>query len=186
MVGMKDTRVKNSGEARTLSRQHINKTMRYIVQCFKWGAAVEHVPVSVWQALTSVPGPKKGRTEAREAKRDQPVSDADVDATIPHLSPSVAAMVNLQRLTGMRPGEVVELRPCDVTRRIDGIWCYRPPRFNMEHHEDSERIVLLGPKAQAILKPWLERDAEAPCFSPAETIAWWKERFAWLKISLGH
>jgi integrase len=31
---------------------------------------------------------------------------------------------------------------------------------------------VLSPKAQAVLRPWLARDAEAYCFVPAETSAW--------------
>lgn len=157
---------------RTLSRQYINKALRKIVRAFKWAAMNEHVPVSVWQGLTSVEGLKRGRSEAREAERVRPVEDEHVDAVLPFLSPPVAAMVTLQRLTGMRPGEVTAMRPCDVTRRLDGLWTYRPSRFKTEHHDDAERVVTLGPKAQAVLLPWLDRDPEAPCFSPREAVAW--------------
>lgn len=115
---------------------------------------------------------RKGRSAAREAARVRPVDDEHVDATLSYLSPPVAAMVALQRRTGCRPGEVVTLRPCDVTRRLDGLWTYRPSRFKTEHHEDAERVIMLGPKAQAVLRPWLDRDSEAYCFSPREAVAW--------------
>ena len=80
-------------------------------------------------------------------------------------------MVELQRYSGMRPGEVVELRPCDITRRIDGVWIYRPRRYKTEHHE-LDRVVFLGPKAQDILSPWLDRGPDEPCFSPREAVEW--------------
>ena len=39
-----------------------------------------------------------------------------------------------------------------------------------EHH-DRERIIYVGPKAQQVLLPYLLRDAQANCFSPAESEA---------------
>ncbi len=50
------------------------------------------------------------------------------------------------------------------------VWSYRVDGHKMEHL-GHERIVFLGPKAQAILLPYLFRDAEAFCFSPAESRA---------------
>jgi integrase len=74
-------------------------------------------------------------------------------------------MVRLQRLTGMRPGEVCIVRPCDVDRSGD-VWSYRPESHKTEHH-DRERVIYLGPRAQSILTPYLLRPADAYCFSPA-------------------
>ena len=71
---------------------------------FKWGASRELLTVAVYQALATVPGLKRGRTEARETAPVGPVADAVVDATLPALPAVVADMVRLQRLTGCRPG----------------------------------------------------------------------------------
>ena len=38
----------------------------------------------------------------------------------------------------------------------------------MEHQERQRRIYI-GPKAQVILRPWLERSTDAYCFSPKES-----------------
>ena len=50
----------------------------------------------------------------RETEPVKPVADRDVDAILPFLSPQTRAMVEVQRLTGMRPGEVVLMRGCDI------------------------------------------------------------------------
>ena len=92
-----------------------------------------------------------------------------VDATLPHLPPVVADMVRFQRLTGARPGEVCGIRPCDVEREGE-IWRYRPERHKTEHR-GRERIVFIGPMAQAVLLPYLLRASDAYCFSPAESVA---------------
>jgi len=58
-------------------------------------------------------------------------------------------MVRLQRLTGMRPQEVVELRSSDIDMRDPSCWAYRPYRHKGEHHE-KDRTVFIGPKAQEV------------------------------------
>ncbi len=108
-----------------------------------------------------------GRSSARESKPVLPVADAVVDDTLPHLPVVVADMVRFQRLTGCRPGEVCGLRPCDLDRSGE-IWQYRPASHKTEHHGRA-RIIYIGPQAQQVLLPYLLRDAQVNCFSPAES-----------------
>ena len=113
-------------------------------------------------------GLKKGRTKAPEPEPVLPVEDTLVEATLPHLPEIVADMVRFQRLTGCRPGEVCQLRPMDLDRTGD-VWTYRPGSHKTEHH-GRERVIFIGPKAQAVIRPYLLRDATAYCFSPAESM----------------
>jgi integrase len=149
------------------SRRYINSNIDHIRRCFKWGVAQEMVPVTVYQALKTVPGLKKGRTTASEAVPIKPVADELVNLTMPHLPPVVADMVRFQRLVGCRPGEVCSLRPCDVDT-AGAVWHYRPASHKTEHH-GRERVICIGPKAQEVLRPYLLRDKQACCFSPAES-----------------
>ena len=150
------------------SRGYVNKLMAVVPRMFKWAAAEELVPASVYHALKTVEGLKKGRTAAHETAPVRPVEDTVVEATVPHLPRVVADMVQVQRLTGCRPGEVCIVRPCDVDRSGD-VWVYRPAAHKTEHH-GRERIIYIGPRAQAILRPYLLRATDAYCFSPAETV----------------
>ena len=149
------------------SRRYINDHTERIKRIFRWGVSEELIPPSVYQALASVPAIRKGRTEAREMPPVLPVSDEVVEATIPHLPPVVADMVRFQRLTGCRPGEVCILRPCDIDKS-DDVWLYRPESHKTEHL-GRERVILIGPKAQGILRPYLLRQQTEYCFSPAES-----------------
>jgi integrase len=148
------------------SRRYVNQNCDHIKRMFKWAVSVELLPASVYQALATVPGLKCGRTTARELPPVLPVEDAVVEATLSYLSPVVADMVRFQRLTGTRPGEVCQLRPCDVDRSRD-VWEYRPASHKTQHH-GRQRIIYIGPKTQAVLLPYLLRDARVQCFSPAE------------------
>jgi integrase len=78
-------------------------------------------------------------------------------------------MIELQGLTGMRPGEVVLMRTSDLEMTGD-VWTYTPHRHKTEHH-GKKREVLLGPRAREILQPWLKSDLDAYLFSPAEAMA---------------
>jgi integrase len=150
-----------------LARSTVNGSISRIRRAFKWAAAEELIPATVSAALGTVAGLRAGRTTARETAPILPVDDAVVEATIPHLPEVVADMVRLQRLTGMRPGEVCALRPADVDRSGE-VWTYRPASHKTEHH-GRERVVFIGPKAQGVLFRYLARDAETHCFRPADS-----------------
>lgn len=151
-------------------RKHINAEIHRIRRVFKWGVENEYVPAPIHQALVAVAGLKSGRSEAVESAPVQPVREAIVNATIPHFPAVVADMVKLQMLTGCRPGEICLLRPCDVTFQSNGVWVFRPERHKTEHH-GRERRIFIGPEGQAVLRPYLDREAETYCFSPAESEA---------------
>ena len=99
------------------SPAHANYLSDEFKRVFRWASSQEWLPVTVYQALATVPGLRKGRTEAREAGPVLPVWEATVNANLPPLPPIVADMARLQRLTGARPGEICQLRPCEVDNR---------------------------------------------------------------------
>jgi integrase len=149
-----------------ICRTEVNKRVRHVIRCFKWAVSEELVPPSVHHGLQSVSGLRQGRVDVRESEPVWPVHDAHVDAIRPHVSRQVWAMVELQRLTGARPGEVVIMRTCDLD--MGGpVWAYTPARHKTEHH-GRQRQIYLGPRAQAIVQEWLRTDLTTPLFSPAE------------------
>lgn len=152
------------------SRGYVNQQVQRVRAIFKWAASHELLPVTVYQALCTVEGLRRGRSDARETKPVGCAPDEAIKATRPHLSAQVAAMVDLQLLTGMRPGEVVAMRPCDLD--MSGkVWLYRPGHHKTEHRGKT-RTVYLGPKAQAIIRPYLKgRVVSTALFSPAEAEA---------------
>jgi integrase len=149
------------------SRKHINQNVQRIGRVFRWAVSEGLIPPDVPQALAMVPGLRKGHTAARETKRVRPADDNLIDATLPHLPPVVRSMVELQRVTGMRPGELCIMRPCDVDRTRE-VWEFRPGEHKNTNRE-QDRIVYVGPKGQTILRPYLLRNSEAFCFSPRDS-----------------
>jgi len=158
-----------------LARKCVNKLVGRIRRMFAWAVEEELLPVEVHAALLRVKGLKRGKTAARETPRVRPVPDEAVDRVLKVLRPAVRAMVEVQRLCGCRPQDAVQVRPRDIDR-TGSVWEYRPPRFKTEHHDDDgtpdrDRVVYLGPKAQAALTPLLPADPDAYLFSPTRAEA---------------
>lgn len=152
-----------------LARTTINGLVSRLRRAFKWAASEELVSATIPQALATVSGLQAGRTTARETAPVLPVADDVVEATLAKLPAVVADMVRLQRLAGMRPGEVCDLRPRDLDRTAE-VWTYRPASHKTQHHS-RERVVFLGPKAQDVLLRYLARDPSAHCFRPCDSEA---------------
>jgi integrase len=152
-----------------LARRTINQAVNRIRHLFKWGVENQLVGPSVFHGLQAVAGLRYGRSGAKETAPVKPVPDAFVDAVLPHVSRQVAAMIELQRVTGMRSGEVTIMRACDISTN-GRVWIYTPERHKTAWH-GHERRVYLGPKAQKIVKPFLKADLQAYLFNPAEAEA---------------
>ncbi len=162
--------VRHSLSGRDLSRGYVNELMSRIVAVFRWAAAEGKIPAHVPQTLAIIPGLRKGRTDLRKTEPVRPVDMAIVEATLPHLSPIVTAMVLFQLATGARPGEVCKLTPGVVDRSGD-VWEARLVEHKTAHH-GKDRTIYIGPQAQQILTPYLLRPADAVCFSPGEAMEW--------------
>jgi integrase len=153
-----------------LARKYINQRVGRIVRAWAWGVENELLPASNWQALLAVKGLQAGRTTAKETPPVKPVSDAVFEATLPEIgSPQVRAMLELIRLTGARPGEVCIMRTADIDRTASP-WEYRP-QTHKTAHRGHERVISIGPRAQAVLADWLRADPEAFLFQPREAAA---------------
>jgi len=150
-----------------LSRGTINRQIARIKLMFKWAVGQELVPAETYQRLACVEGLRRGKGGARERPKVRPVAEDTVNATLPHLPSIVADMVRLQRLTGARPGEIVQLRAVDIDRSGE-VWEFRPERHKTEHH-DRERVIFFGPQAQEIIRKYLGLDLSGPLFRPDQS-----------------
>lgn len=152
------------------SRRYINHLVTALKTATTWLASEELVPADSLASVRSVRSLEAGMAPDRS-----PIQYVDADTvarTLPHLGESIAAMVRVQQLTGMRPGEVCRMRRCDIStspgqtldcggRSISAVyveevlvWFYCPPRHK-NSHRGKLRAIPIGPEAQAVLAPWL-------------------------------
>jgi hypothetical protein len=154
--------IRDSEAAKGRPRVGCNAIVKHVRRLFQWAESQELVPRGTHNSLKTVEPLRRGRTTAPELPPIAPVDDAVVDATLPFLPEIIADMVRLQRLTGARPGEVCTLRPDDIDKS-QPVWAWRP----MAHKtawRGKERMIMIGPRGQAILKRYLLRDGGAFCF----------------------
>lgn len=157
-------------ESKELSRYWCNRTVFAIRRLFRWAVSEELLPSSVIHGLEAVETLRKGHTAAKEGRPRRPVSDADFFALEKHVSPTVWTVLQLLRLTGARPSELLGLRPCDIDRSA-ATWCARLAEHKTAHHGKA-RVLWFGKDARALLAPVLLRKREDEyLFSPKDTFA---------------
>lgn len=152
-----------------LNRGVANARVQQVIAVFRWGASRDLVPVDTYQRLTTVEPLKRGEEGARESVKQRPVSDDAVKATLPLLSPGLAAMVVVQLVTAMRPKELVELRGADLIRTNGRlVYC---PRDHKNKHRGQTRAVPIPPHVEDLLLPYMTEDPEKYIFDPREEVA---------------
>jgi integrase len=144
------------------SRVYINAMIGVIKAMVRWGLEEELIDGSKRNRALLAKGVcwlRQGRTAARESEPVRPVPQARIDALHPHVSPEVWGLIRFQLATGARPGEAVLLRMRDVNTSGE-VWEYRPADHKTSHH-GKERVVMIGPAGQAVLREFIRTDTEA-------------------------
>lgn len=156
-----------------LSRSGVNRTISSVRRFVKWAVSEEIAPPDLSHALETIQPLRKGRTQAPETEPVKPVPMEHVEAAKAYVTSPVAALIDLLVLSGARPGELVELRPYDVDTSTDP-WQTRPEAHKTAW-QGRDRVILFGPKAQRVLKPFMLRGEHEYMFSPREAE---KERYS--------
>jgi len=170
-----------------VSRQYCNALMGYIRAMLKWGILRKLVPHQVYVEAKFIPPLKKGKTKARENPERQDVPDDVVRRTLPFMSPTVRAMVQVQRMTGMRPCELCKMTVGDIDRtRGNGLWYYTLKAHDPEQHAHKteqhigKKVIPLGLPEQELIAPYLVgKNPTDAVFSPRTAMQeWYAERRA--------
>jgi integrase len=139
-----------------LSVGTIKEYICIIKQIFCWGCEEESVPAEVAGALQMVKSLQAGKTSAVQYDDIEPVADAIVEKTLPHIkSQQIRDMVKVQRFISGRPQDIHNMRACDIDRSGE-IWKYMPYKHKTKYR-GKMRILPIGPKAQQILLSYIEK-----------------------------
>ena len=150
-------------------RTWINYLIAVVKQVWTWAADECLIPEETAAKLRRLKPLGRGQG-GREKPRVLPADPEAVMATLPELTPMLAAMTRVQQLCGARPGEICAMRRRDVSirpdepvavaetsieaRATDGIWFFIP-NSHKTAGRGKFRVLALGPRAQAILWPLL-------------------------------
>ena len=147
--------VRDSFIGGTWSRNTINNFTHKIRKMFRWAVSRELCKPEVIIALATVETLQKGRAGVREGHPTKVPSVADFEKVVAKSREPVRSALWVQRFTGMRAGELLQMRACDIDRR-GPVWWY-VPRSHKTEHLDIERRIPIGPKAQEFLTPLIQR-----------------------------
>jgi integrase len=149
--------VKNRhGEPINLAMSTVNGRLRIIKQVFAWAREYGLVEKSTAYDVSLVRQLKAGRSAAKPARKILPVPEDILTATLAVATPTIAAMIRFQLATGMRSGEMCDMRVCDRVKDADGLTVYRPLSHKTEHH-GKDRVIVWGAQTQEIIKPFIEK-----------------------------
>jgi len=161
-------------------RNYCNRQLNRLKLMVRWWQTKELIRPGTYHDVLTVETLRSGEYGVKDSEDVPPADEQAIADTLPCLNPIVRAIIDLLLLTGARPSEICGLRPCDLNRtgRVQmpkghsaklpaGVWAWKPG----EHKTagiGKHRVILFGPRAQAILQPFLDRPADQYLFRPVE------------------
>lgn len=143
-------------------RNTINAAMSRIRRIFKHAIANELIDASVLVRLQTVAPLLAGRTEATDNPPREAVDEMRIEAVRKRVSQLVKDLIDLQRLTGARSGELLQLTT-GVINRTGDVWVAELSDHKTRHH-GQRRILHFGPKSQLILSRYFSADPDVKLF----------------------
>lgn len=146
----------SGGKRKKYCRLSINKTVSALKKVLKWGVLENKFNSENFHKIALVPQLQMGETTAPESERKVLVNDSDVAATLPYMSEKYADIIRIQRITGMRTGEICELSNDtidEITYRAQGVAIFRP-RHHKNAHRGHQRQIPLTRDALEILSKY--------------------------------
>ena len=159
------------GTGKLRFRRYVNAVMRRVRAVLRWGAENGLVPGNVWHSLSALRPLTYGRGGLPETTAKEAVPRELVDAALPHLPPTLQAAVELMWWSGLRVGELCNLRMCDLDRSAP-VWIYKPASHKGTW-KGRDRVIRFGPRCIELLRPLLCADANAHLFQAVQVV---KER----------
>ncbi len=144
------------------TRSTVNDSMSRIRRIFKHAIANELIEPSVLQKLQCVAPLLAGRTEAHDNAPRTAVEPADIEAVRMLVTPVVRDLIDVQRLTGARSGELLSLTTGAINRTGE-VWTAELSDHKTRHHGQS-RTLHFGPQSQLILRKYLSADSAEVVF----------------------
>jgi integrase len=145
----------------------VNRNVGRVRTLWRWAEREGLVPRGSWEHLRTLePLPLNSR-KVRHTEKRKPATWDQLVKLLPHVHPTVAAMLEVQWYTGMRPNELVRLRVRDIDRAGPlNCWLYLLEQDKSSWRGQGAEPVVFGPRAQQVLLPLLERPPDAYLFPP--------------------
>ncbi|MCL2745054.1 MAG: tyrosine-type recombinase/integrase [Planctomycetaceae bacterium] len=147
------------------ARKYCNTLVKFVRTVFYWGESADLVSIRTVHKLRNVKPLKLN--QAKEKPKRKAVPAEVFEAALPYFPPAVSDMLELQRLTAMRPGEVCRMKPIEIKHDKDltgDFWIYQPEHHKTEWAGKEKRIVLGENSMETLSFYLLKRAADEPVF----------------------
>ena len=164
---------KHKHNGKPISRTYINYLVACVQRMWKWALSEDLVPADGAETIAAVEPLAKGKG-GREPKRVLPPA-VGWDECFVELPPVLTTMIRVQALCGMRPQDVCRMKRGEISTAPSErvavpdtgrylaafveagvpVWVYVPAKHKATW-QGKPRAVVIGPQAQALLRPLLE------------------------------
>lgn len=135
--------------AEKLTRPYVNACLSRLRRWLRWAADLDYVPIRVVEELRLVRPLQPFRSDATEPTPARPPELDAIDRAIAAAAPPARHVLQLLRLTGARPGELLELSNAEV--HLDDQPRLTPLQHKCAHH-GHHRVIPLCPAAAAVVQ----------------------------------
>lgn len=156
------------------SRGYINKCLAIFRRCYRWARDADMLEANESDALsraTELQPLQPFRSSARETEPVAPVDDTLVYAILPHVSPTIGALLRLMLRTGARVGELLSLTYADLTPDEAGKIIWAMPRQHKLAHRRIPRMIPLDADCIRLLERaglWTPLLIDSPIFESSQ------------------
>ena len=168
------------------NRTRVNQICTDLITWMSWAYAKKHISHRIDLELRSVKRLRAGDYGVKEKSDKRPVMWSEAEQLLPFLAPNVRAMVTAQFWGGMRPGEVVIMRPTDLMvvaaehleeHGIREVMYYLPSshKNSWRENEYSAKLTKIIPwRVQRLIMPLIEDcgSSEEFIFKPGPAFEW--------------
>ena len=168
------------------NRTRANQICTDLITWMSWAYAKKHISHRIDLELRSVKRLRPGDYGVKEKADKRPVMWSEAEKLLPFLAPNVRAMVAAQFWGGMRPGEVVIMRPTDLMvvaaehleeHGLQEVMYYLPSSHKNSWRENkySAKLTKIIPwRVQRLIMPLIEAcgSSEEFIFKPGPAFEW--------------
>lgn len=133
------------------SRGTIKAYRHVILEALRYAEIRDLIPNGTYAAFQIIPLPRN----AKQPKRITPTCSEELDRVREAVGQTVYDILRLEVLTGMRPGELLRLRPCDIEKMPSGVWQYVIYRHKTSGRTAAPLVKYIGPQAQEIMERYI-------------------------------
>ncbi|MHC4431730.1 MAG: hypothetical protein ACYTBS_07815, partial [Planctomycetota bacterium] len=123
----------------------VNARIKRVIRMFEWAVVEGYTPAEVPYALTCLPSISRNDTRCKSRGKPRlPVAWEHVERLLPFMRQQIRDMIIVQSNTGMRPGDLTSMKPCEIDTSLEskeGVWIYRPGQHKTEYRGAVRMIV---------------------------------------------